>query len=329
MAAKPAWVEAGLPVEASEVPESDYPYLAERLEEHGRPAADYFVSLFERHQIVILGEMHNVKEHKDFVIELIPRLYHEGGVRCIGWEFSRYTDNPRLAELVVGDELAGEEVLEFARGQSVEWNSKEHWDIIEAVWRLNHSLEPAQERMRLVGLQPNTDVPQYWITVKTKPQDSPEFREVMEAVGLSVDATMATHAETEIIERGEKGLFFVGHGHDYTHYEYPPDIAMGRPIMGNLLYKKYGDRVFQVWPGCGWEPVIEEVMALRQHERIGFDLYASPFANILTPTQFPEGGVPFSKVARGFVYLGPTSELHRNTTIKGFVTEEMFRAHKE
>jgi hypothetical protein len=74
---------------------------------------------------------------------------------------------------------------------------------------------------------------------------------------------------------------------------------------------------------------MEKVMALRGHKATGFDLYKSPFAEVLSPaylTDAPE--VPFSKIARGFVYLGPWDDLHRNTAIAGFVTEEMFNKHK-
>ena len=70
-------------------------------------------------------------------------------------------------------------------------------------------------------------------------------------------------------------------------------------------------------------------MELRGHKAIGFDLYSSPFAEVLCPADFtgaPE--VPFSEIARGFVYLGPRDDLHRNTTIEGFVTDEMFKKYK-
>ena len=92
----------------------------------------------------------------------------------------------------------------------------------------------------------------------------------------------AKPVEKEIIEKGIKGLAFVGRCHDFTHHEFPPDKNFGPPIMGNILYKKYGDRIFQVWAGTGFLLPIEDVMALREHEPVGFDLYASHFANILS-----------------------------------------------
>ncbi len=328
MSEVPEWVAAGRPIKQSDIPEADYPYLAKWLDETAKPAEDYFVDLFKRHQVVIFGESHNIKEHKDFIIGSIPRLYHEAGVRCIGWEFSRHTDNEKLERLVISPEYDREATLEFARDQLAhEWNSKEHWDIIEAVWQLNDGLEPGQEKMRMVGLDADIDMAKFFIVSKTMPTDSPEFREVLAEL-LPRDRVMAEQVGKEIIEKGKKGLVFVGRCHDFTHHEFPADVNFGREIMGRLLFKKYGDRVFQVWPHATALRVMEDVMELRGHKAIGFDLHASPFANVLSPAGWDAPEVPFSKIARGFVYLGPWDALHRNTAIVGFVTEEMFNKYK-
>jgi hypothetical protein len=34
-------------------------------------------------------------------------------------------------------------------------------------------------------------------------------------------------------------------------------------------------------------------------------------------------------LASGYVYIGPRTSFHRNTAIKGFVTETMFRKHRK
>jgi len=324
----PEWVHASKPIKASEIPAKDYAYLARWLDEHGKPAQEYLVDLFASHQIVIFGEGHNVKEDKDFIIELIPRLYHEAGVRCIGWEFSSHVDNRRLDELVTGPRFDRAGALDFARDQlGHEWNSKEHWDIIEAVWRLNKGHRPDQEKMRLCGLRMSVDMVELDTVPITKPNDSPEYRGAIDVL-LRYDTTMADQVEKEIIERNKKGLVFVGRCHDFTHYEFPPTMNEGRPIMGNLLYKKYRDRVFQVFPYDGFlRGLMEPVMKLRGQKAVGFDLYASPFANVLSPPGWDAPEVPMSRIARGFVYIAPATNLNKNTPIKGFVTEEMFKRY--
>lgn len=325
----PKWVTAGKVLKASQVAKTDYPYLAGWLDENAKSPEDYVIDLFESHQVVILGEFHHIKEHKDFVLDLIPQLYHEAGVRCIGWEFSRHSYNEKLEKLVTAPEFDREAALQFARYQlAPDWNSKEHWDFIERIWRFNNSLDPDREKMRFIGLGMDLDFSRFFIVIKTKAQDSPEFKEILAEV-LKRDKTMAEQVEKEIIDKNQKGLVFVGRCHDFTHYEFPPEVNFGRDIMGNLLYKKYGNRVFQVWLGTGWLPPMEKVMKLREHKPTGFDLYASPFANILSPAGWDAPEVPLSKIARGYVYFGPRGKLHKNTPIEGFVTDEMFKRYKQ
>ena len=111
----PDWVRRGEPIDASQLPEADHAYLAKWIDEHSEPVLDYVSGLFARHDIVIVGEFHHIREHKEFIIQLIPRLYREAGVRVIAWEFSRYTDNARLERLVTGNQYDRDAALEFAR----------------------------------------------------------------------------------------------------------------------------------------------------------------------------------------------------------------------
>ncbi len=324
----PDWIQSGKAIKASQIPEDDYSYLVDWLDKNSNSPEDYVIDLFKRHQVIILGEFHHIKEHKDFVLDLIPQLYHEAGVRCIGWEFSRHSDNEKLQKLVTSPEFDSGAALRFAREHSPEWNSKEHWDFIERIWRFNKSLKPGQEKMRFIGLDMDLDICRFFIISKTKSQDSPEFKEILAKV-LKRDKTMAEQVEKEIIDKNQKGLVFVGRCHDFTHYEFPPEVNFGRDIMGNLLYKKYGDRVFQVWLGSGWLAPMEKVMKARGHKPVGFDLYASPFANILSPPGWDAPEIPLSKIARGYVYFGPHDKLHKNTPIKGFVTDDMFERYEQ
>ncbi len=333
----PDWVRSGKVVNASEIPEGDYAYLAAWLDKHAKPAQQYLIDLFAKHQVVILGEEHNVKEHKDFVIDIIPRLYHEAGVRCIGWEFSWYTQNNRLEELINAPSYDEDAVLQFARDRSPDWNSKEHWQIIEAIRKLNRSLKPGSEKMRLVGLPDYIDIPRSYIVLKMKPinsqefRNSPEFKELVEDA-VNFDKSMAQHVEIEILQRGQKGLVFVGMGHDWTQYHYPPEVIFGinNKPMGNLLKEKYGEQVFQVRVQASSDPsIINQVMKRRNHASVGFDVQTSPFANILVPVGKGAPDVPWSKLACGYIYLGPRASFHTNTPIKGFVTETMFHKYKQ
>jgi len=333
----PDWLDSDEPLVSSRVSQKDYPYLVQWIDRHAKPAQDYMIQLFDKYQVVILSEEHNVKEHKDFVIDLILRLYHEAGVRCIGWEFSPFAKNKGLEELINAPNYDEEAVLQFARDCSPDWNSREHWEIIRAVWNLNRSLKPGSGKMRLVGLPHDYDFVREMILAKTKPinspefRDSPEFKEVL-ADAMKYDTSMAQQVEKEILQKGHKGLVFVGLGHDWTQYRYPPEAIFGvdNKPMGSLLKEKYGEQVFQVRALCSADPsFMDQVMKLRIHEWVGFNMQASPFANILVPVGKGAPNVPWSRLACGYLYLGPRASFHRNTPIKGFVTETMFRKYKQ
>jgi len=281
----PDWLGSDKPIVSSRVSQEDYPYLAKWLDKHAKPAQDYMIQLFDKYQVVILSKEHNVKEHKDFVIDLIPRLYHEAGVRCIGWEFSPFTKNKRLEELINTPNYDDEAVLQFARESNPDWNSKEHWEIIKAVWKLNKSLKPGREKMHFIGL-PNEVDPEMYVTFETKPIDSPEVQKLLREDGTKYDTSMAQQVEEHILQKGCKGLVFVGLGHDWTQYKYPLEATFGIDFkpMGNHLKEKYGDQVFQVRTQCSADPsFIHQVMECRNYERVGFDMQTSPFANILVP----------------------------------------------
>ena len=327
----PDWLRLGEPVRSDQVAAEDYPYLIRWLNEHSQPADEYMVRLFDTYQIVILAEEHNVKEHKDFVIDLVPKLYHEAGVRCIGWEFSPFTKNKRLEELISAPNYDEDEVLQFARESDPDWNSKEHWEIIRAVWELNRSLKPGTEKMRFVGL-PNDVGTEMYVTFETKPMDSPEVQKILSEEGPKYDTSMAQQVEKEILQKGVKGLVFVGLGHDWTHYQYPAEVTFGFSFkpMGGRLREKFGDKIFQVRAQCSADPsFVDQVMKRRNYERVGFNMQDSPFANILVPVYKGAPDVPWSKLASGSIYLGSRASLHSNTTIKGYVTQRMFHKHKK
>ena len=320
---RPTWLDGNTTVNAAQLTDGDYQYLARWVDQHAKTPQDYLLGLFQAHQVVIVGEFHHVREHKEVVSRLIPQLYHDAGVRCIGWEFSRYADNDRLSGLTTGAAFDRGGALDFARDQAAhEWDSKEHWDFIEAVWRLNNSLSPGREPMRLIGL--SCDLYRLVRELKATDPGSPAFSELAQRH----DMTMVESVEKEIMAANAKAVLFVGRCHDFTHYEFTPNQNFGRPIMANVLHRKYGDKVFQVWLESGFLPAVEKTMALRGGQPVGFDLYASPFANILSPPNWDAPEVPLSNLARGCVYLGPRSSLHKNTPIEGFVTEEMFGKYK-
>ena len=327
----PDWLDSDKPIGSNQVSQKDYPYMVRWVDEYAKSAQDYVIRLFDKHQIVIFGEEHNVKEHKDFVIDLIPRLYHEVGVRCIGWEFSWYSQNERLEELISAPSYDENAVLQLARERSPDWNSKEHWEIIKAVWKLNKSLNSDCEKMRLIGVSDYIDIPGSYVLLKTKSANSREFHEILKE-HINYDKGTAQHVEEEILQKGQKGLLFFGLGHDWTQYQYPPEATFGMSYkpMGKYLKERHGDKIFQIRAQASTDPsIINQIMKFRNHASVGFNMHDSPFANILVPVGKGAPDVALSKLAEGYLYLKSRASLHSNTTIKGFVTEGIFHNYKE
>ena len=300
------------------------------LKRNVKMPGDYIVELYKSHDVVIFGEAHNVKKHKDFVAGLLPRLYHEAEVRCIGWEFSAAEDNDRLHAMVTAESFDDEALLAFARDQMPDWNSKEHWELIKAVWRLNKSLDASQEPMLMYGLsskkvqQAVLDLP----VLQARGEDS-KLKELIQDIAPTMDRAMADQAAVNILERDKKGLLFVGRCHDMTLYEFPPEMNYGRPIMGNVLHKKYGDRVFHVWLYSRLFPQIERAMQSAGLPKGAFTVAGSPFAAIKSKTFIDARGVELKHLAQSVVYLGPMKTFKRNTAIVGYVTDEMFKKYRE
>jgi hypothetical protein len=219
-----------------------------------------------------------------------------------------------------------EAVLNFGRRHMGSWNSKEHWGMIEAVRKLNASLSKDKPKLRFRGLDIPVDWHDLYAKIKTAPKDSPEGKQVQRWYETR-DLIMAENAERETLARGVKAVLFVGGGHDQTHLGAPPEQPYRRPIMAKVLHDKYPGRVFQVAGDGGQFSVAQRAMEALQHKVSGFDLYASPLASVLSADMgSPERTM--ASLARGYVYFGSCQQLHGNTPIKGYVTDEMYARYR-
>jgi len=285
-------------------------------------ADDYVIALYREHDVVILGEAHNISQHKSFVRHLIPRLYYEAKVRAIAWEFSCHEDDNELNQMVTAFEWEPERLLDFARRQLPDWNSLDHWELPQAVWRFNASLSQGQQPMRFYGLRSRNDIVAA-VEMSGADDGSERFDRAKQHL-LRSDVGMAEQVEKQILTRNIKAFVFVGRCHDMTRYQFAPDVNCGRPIMGNLLYQKYGRRVFQVWPYSGLFPAIETAMVASGRTTGGANVAGSPFAQLTSSSFIDAPNVEFCRLADGFVYLGPVHSMSANRSIEGFVTDDMF-----
>lgn len=327
---KPHWLNSEKPIEKTAILIEDYPYLKQWISDNSQPADEYFFNVCKKHQVIIVGEQHNIKEHKDLINKRISKLYHECGVRVIAWEFSKYSHNSWLDSLVNMPVYDSTAVIEFARAQAGHsWNSKEHWDMIKEVWELNKSLGLNETKMKFIGIDINNEITELLYVLSSQADSTEVYQQTLNKL-ISRDKIMAANVEKEIVNKGLKGLVFVGRCHDYTHHTLKSDNPMCKYIMGKELHEKYGEKIFQIWLYSGWFEIIEQVLKDTNTELIGFNIFNSPFANILQHTGWQsDKQAPFSNIARGFVYIKSSRKLSKNNVIKGFINQDIFDKYYE
>jgi hypothetical protein len=345
-----------LPVEVSSIPASELPAYAEWVGRSGLDPVSYGVTKCREHQLVIFGETHYVKE----VVELFTRIaieaYHKAGVRVVAMEACNAEDNERIARLVNGTEYDERLAYEIARAENwALWGYKEYWDVLKAVWNLNRSLPAGSEPMSVVGIDKTMSyqLDALWREGQLKDPALIEKAKNQPSI-YDRDDWLVANLENEIFAKGRKGILLVGFNHSFTHYGQPRfDKERKKAIgtwarMGLQLFRKYGDKVFQMGVHLAHEPsmilregdkgerpvihrFLESVMAAAGNKPVAFDVPGSPFAPLRDGRSYyfywqPEA--TFADLYRGFVFLKPLKDLTRCGWLERFISEEMFERDK-
>jgi len=314
--------------------DEDVNQFAEYIRAYGAAPVDYIVGKFEDHDVVLIGEMHEIEEYLRFYADLLGPLYHKAGVRVLGMEVLKSKHNERLRELVTAAEFDREGVLDIFRDEfHGTWGFREYVDLVEAAWRLNSALPETAEPFVVVGL--SADI--------TYPAEGGFDVEKVDAHGAAVVAETA-------LESGRKALVQIGYNHTFLEYrqvlvENGERKGEMPPRMGCRLYEKYGDRVFQV---ClhhdhvdalamrrgrqGWRGVlgglVERAFKAAGGKPVGFDVAGSPFADLRDRRSYYFAWQPaavFEDIAKGYVIIKPFGRLDRKMTwIDGFITDVNF-----
>lgn len=324
-------------IEADEV-QTGVGYIREN---HMSPVS-YVVDLFSDHDIVFLGEFGRLKQHVEFVHELIPAL-HEAGVRHLGLQYAAQSDQDRIDTLLTASEYDQEAVEEILFNRLVVWGFQEYAEIFRTAWEVNQDLDPGEEPFRIRALNIQRD----YSAIET-PEDAedPDTIRGMLSQGIP-DQAMAEEVLTHFVDEGHKALVFSQIEHAFTGYARPQYRDRMAELgfddaerMGNIVYDRIGDRAVTVylhgpWPdsesptqvGYAADGLVDAVIRRLpgEYKVGGFDVAGSPFAEVSIDSgtyAYNREDLSFGDVTDGYVYFGRVTELSAVTPIEGFFNEE-------
>jgi len=325
------------PIEVSDITDANYSAYLVYLKENVKSPVEYVLNKFSKHDVVIFGEMHQVRDNCELIASLIEPLYYKAGVRCFAMEILKHKNAALVNKLVTGKEYDLQLALRIFRDYGhPNWGYKEYMDIIKAIWELNNELPPEAEKFKVVALDKGD-----WDAIDLPMSPS---QESYEKFVNEHDPFMADVLAEEVLEKGSKALVQIGYAHSFTRYR----LRKTAPRFGYILHQKYGDRIFQVClhqPHFGPEvltgmppksrPLIidfmEEMLSKNGNKRVGFDIERSPFANLRDPKSLyfaTRKDVVFSDIAQGYIFIEPIRKLGKMTWVKGFIDQSNFERAK-
>ena len=321
------------------------PALQNYLDYNKLAPADYVLSKFADHDVVILGEFHRIKQNLELYHELIPKCYMNG-VRVFATEFARREDQPLIDRLLSG--AAYDEALarEITFNQLPFWGFQEYVDIFKVAWQFNQTLPDSAPRFRIVGVN---DSPDWSFIQKEEDRDNSEIkRKVWRGGGEHLWAQTVVDATL----RGDKVLVHCGIHHGFSSYKQPIVIdgefvrfETGR--MGNFLKNTLGDRVMTIYLHAIWPPrdgyggifvypangQIDALFAKLgpSYYPVGFDLKDTPFGQLPGETSVYAQGYPgftLAEFADGYIFQCPIGQYKGVTPIENFVNGTNYETAK-
>jgi uncharacterized RDD family membrane protein YckC len=333
------------------------------LDKNAQSPEAYALGIAATHQVTLLGEAHGNLNNLNFFNLIIPKLYYQSGIRVIGMEVIPATMNKNLEKLVNAKVYDSTLALEIARNQCWRtWGMKEYWDVLKTVWELNQSLPDSVEKMRIIGLDSDWEMPNFSLLGfsqdskgKTAFWEKFRFFSVIEDIPKIYyrDKLMARNVEKEIINKHQRAVILIGVNHTLINFFPTKQKNNSTQIIGArfgiLLSQKYKNSIFQInfhsinefsesdgFCNNTIYTFLDSVLGKRRNKPAGFTVASSPFEklrdNCLSVfTRFPSVKNPsvcYGDLVEGLIYLAPLREQPQCTWMPGYVSNEMFMKYK-
>jgi hypothetical protein len=323
--------------------------LKDYLLNEGKAPLDYVLDKFENHEIVLLGEMHYIRQQVEMYHRLIP-LLPEHGINLFATEFGRREDQALI------DELLGKEQFDFPLAklitlrQEAFWGYQEYLDVYRLIWEQNRK-NPPDRQIRCIGLND----PYNWklynkICREQKREPNAEERKL---IWKDCDEKNWLRALNKYHVPGvTKVLGIMGSHHAFTRYR-EPDFTEegGRKVFagfnkvrfGNHVHEEYGDAVCNI---CFYDPwdslesdappkapgggIIEDIISPHFSE-LAFDLKDSPVGELADDSFYSLGYEDFRlrDISDGMIYTCKLTEFKNLTPIPDFIDADNLQEFRD
>lgn len=323
--------------------------LKDYLLNEGKAPLDYVLDKFENHEIVLMGEMHYIRQQVEMYHRLIP-LLPEHGINLFATEFGRREDQALI------DELLGKEQFDFPLAklitlrQEAFWGYQEYLDVYRLIWEQNRK-NPPDRQIRCIGLND----PYNWklynkICREQKREPNAEERKL---IWKDCDEKNWLRALNKYHVPGvTKVLGIMGSHHAFTRYR-EPDFTEegGRKVFagfnkvrfGNHVHEEYGDAVCNI---CFYDPwdslesdappkapgggIIEDIISPHFSE-LAFDLKDSPVGELADDSFYSLGYEDFRlrDISDGMIYTCKLTEFKNLTPIPDFIDTDNLQEFRD
>jgi len=306
------------------------------LTENWETPENYIVKKFGKHDYIIIGETHRIKHDVELIVGLVPELY-KNGIYHLAVEFGEYSYQHLVDSLLNLPHFDRKLARTIVFKSGADWAFKEYIDIYEAAWKVNQSVDSDEPKFKIINISPLYD---------------PCKEGIARFGGHDYDRYMADVILNELVSSDKKALIYAGAHHAFTKYHQPVYdfeknelYKLEKTRMGNILYDRLKDRVFNIYLHASWisnqsysknhvppvNGVIDSIMKLFKKKSVGFDVSNSPFGDLpATDTYYAIGYPDFSlkMFCDGYIFQKHYEDYESVTMEKDFINSENMNEFK-
>jgi len=136
--------------------------LLDFLKVNGKPPVDYIIDKFEKHQIVAVGEIHEVENNLNLLIEIVKNKAFIENVGTVVWEFGNSKYQKEINEVMNSENFDEQLISKMYKDYTHPWGwpFECYIDFYRAVWEINKS---KKNSIKLIL----ADIPINWEEIKT------------------------------------------------------------------------------------------------------------------------------------------------------------------